>query len=56
MQADADGVSIPFGVKAVMESWTNKMGYPVVTVTRNYQTGKCVVTQVGLYAFIHIGN
>lgn len=29
-----------------MDSWTNKMGYPVVTVIRDYANGKAEVSQV----------
>lgn len=45
-QADEDDVEIPLSVKAIMDTWTDKMGYPVVTVTRNYQTGHAEVFQV----------
>jgi len=42
-----DGSSIPLSVIAVMDTWTNNMmGYPVVIVTRNYQTGQALVEQV----------
>jgi len=37
---------IPLSVKAFMDTWSNKMGYPVVTVTRNYRTGQALVEQV----------
>ena len=40
-----------------METWTNKMGYPVVTVTRNYQTGQALIEQVKSYSIsILMGN
>lgn len=29
-----------------MDTWTFKMGYPLISVSRNYQTGGAVVTQV----------
>lgn len=45
-QVDADGQSVPFGVKAVMDTWTSKMGYPVITVNRNYESGSAQIAQV----------
>lgn len=45
-QANIEGVSLPATLKQIIESWTNKMGYPVINVTRNYQTGEATVTQV----------
>jgi aminopeptidase N len=32
-------------VKTVMDTWTLKMGFPVVTVRRNYQGKTATVTQ-----------
>lgn len=33
-------------VKTVMESWTLQTGYPVITVTRNYESSTAEITQV----------
>ena len=45
-QAQEDAVAVPFGVRQVMQTWTSKKGYPVVTVNRNYENGRAVVSQV----------
>lgn len=45
-QADVEGVVLPATVKEIMDTWTFKMGYPLITVNRNYQTGGADVTQV----------
>jgi aminopeptidase N len=39
-------------VKQVMDSWTLQNGYPVLTVTRNYDDGSATVAQVRK---LHIG-
>lgn len=31
-----DGLVLPATVKALMDPWTTKMGYPLITITRNY--------------------
>jgi Aminopeptidase N len=33
-------------VKQVMDSWTRQDGYPVITVTRDYDDGSATVVQV----------
>lgn len=45
-QADSENVLLPATVKEIMDTWTFKMGFPLITVTRNYQTGGAIVTQV----------
>ena len=45
-QANLDGVVLPTSVKTILDSWTFKMGYPVIKITRNYQTGAATATQV----------
>ncbi|XP_058125970.1 aminopeptidase N-like [Anopheles ziemanni] len=46
-EAHANGV-LPdeINVKTVMDSWTLQTGYPVITVTRNYDDNSATVTQV----------
>ncbi|XP_046631005.1 aminopeptidase N-like [Daphnia pulicaria] len=44
-QADSENVILPATVKEIMDTWTFKMGFPYVTVIRNYQTGGAVVIQ-----------
>ncbi|KAI9551545.1 hypothetical protein GHT06_021878 [Daphnia sinensis] len=44
-QADSENVLLPATVKEIMDTWTFKMGFPLITVTRNYQTGGAIVTQ-----------
>ncbi len=45
-------------VKKVMDSWTLQDGYPVVTLTRNYQNRKASLTQKRflLYATVNESN
>jgi hypothetical protein len=45
-QADEEGIVLPATVKEILDTWTYKMGYPVITVTRDYATGGALVTQV----------
>lgn len=33
-------------VKQIMDSWTVQTGYPVLNVTRDYDSGNAVITQV----------
>lgn len=35
-QVDLDKVDLPASVKEIMDSWTDKMGFPVVQVIRDY--------------------
>ncbi|KAK9511955.1 hypothetical protein O3M35_000511 [Rhynocoris fuscipes] len=45
-QAHLDNV-LPseFSVKEIMDTWTLKTGFPVITVTRNYDDGSAFITQ-----------
>lgn len=45
-QADLENVVLPATIKEIMDTWTYKMGFPFITVTRDYQTGGTLVTQV----------
>ena len=46
-QADLEGVDLPASVKEIMDSWTVKMGFPVITVIRDYfRESAAMVTQV----------
>ena len=45
-QADEEGVALPTTVKEIMDTWTFKMGFPVITVMRYYGTGGAYVNQV----------
>ena len=45
-QASLEGVGLPATFNVIMNPWTQKMGYPYITVTRNYQTGSATATQV----------
>ncbi|EFX81628.1 hypothetical protein DAPPUDRAFT_317254 [Daphnia pulex] len=44
-QADLENVVLPATIKEIMDTWTYKMGFPYITVTRDYQTGGALVTQ-----------
>jgi hypothetical protein len=45
-QAIADNILLPTSVRTIMETWTLKMGYPLINVTRQYQTEGATITQV----------
>ena len=47
LQAHDDGtLAKDITAKMVMDTWTLQMGFPVVTVTRNYDDGTASVRQV----------
>jgi hypothetical protein len=48
-QVDEDGISLPTTVKDIMETWTLQMGFPLITVTRDYTTGGASVSQVKIW-------
>jgi aminopeptidase N len=46
-QVDLEGVDLPASVKEIMDSWTVKMGFPYITVLRDYfRESAAMVTQV----------
>ena len=46
-QVDEEGVlSLPAKVKDIMDTWTLQMGFPLITVTRDYTSGGALVSQV----------
>ena len=45
-QVDQDGINLPYSIKAFMDTWISKNGYPVITVTRNYTSNGAVISQV----------
>jgi aminopeptidase N len=45
-QAGIDNVILPTTVKAIMDSWTLKKNYPLITVTRDYNSDSAFITQV----------
>ena len=53
-QANLEGIVFPATVKEILDTWTYKMGYPVIKVTRDYATGGAFVTQVRVYDIILI--
>lgn len=55
-QAIADGVVLPSSMKAIMDTWTLQMGYPVVSVVRNYESNSALISQVNLYLKLNFSN
>lgn len=46
-QAGIDNVVLPTTIKAIMDSWTLKKNYPLITVTRDYNNlDSALITQV----------
>lgn len=46
-QANNESVVLPASVETIMESWTRQMGFPVITVTRLYDSNNsATATQV----------
>jgi len=46
MQEALNKSSVPhFKVKEVMDTWINQRHYPLVIVTRNYETGETIISQ-----------
>ncbi len=45
-QAVKDSVVLPTNIKTIMDSWTLKMGFPVVSVNRNYTSSTTIARQV----------
>ena len=52
-QAELDSVELPTNIKTIMDSWTLKMGFPVVTILRNYTSLNITAHQVYL---IYLSN
>lgn len=44
----AGTLAVHLSVKEIMDTWTLQTGYPVVTVTRNYEKGSATIQQVCL--------
>jgi len=48
LQDEASGIlpALPAAIHTIMNTWTNQMGYPVVTVIRNYTSETTNISQV----------
>lgn len=44
-QAVINKVKLPYGIKSIMETWTHNVGYPVVTIARNYSARTATAVQ-----------
>lgn len=58
LQAYRDSPHIPPHVKVsqIMRTWTENIGYPLITVKRNYTTGKVEITQVSTSQRFHFSS
>lgn len=46
-QAGVENVTLPATVETIMETWTRQMGFPVINITRQYDsTNSAVASQV----------
>lgn len=45
-QAEEEGVSLPVNLSVIMNTWTSQMGFPLINITRDYETGDVSVAQV----------
>ena len=45
-QAEQEGVSLPVNLSVIMNTWTSQMGFPLINITRDYETGDVSVAQV----------
>ena len=44
-QAESDNNIFPYPLQDILETWTIQMGYPLITVSRDPQTNKIIVSQ-----------
>jgi aminopeptidase N len=53
-EAHRVGVLPPdMSVNKIMDTWTLQTGYPIITVTRDYQRGTATITQVSSVTLSH---
>lgn len=45
-QAVSDSIDLPVDVATIMETWTLKMGFPLITVIRDYSSCVTNISQV----------